>query len=257
VPLPAGQRIYGWDEDSGDIESPAAWVTSRPMADAGYAWLALSDAHPLTGLVPVLLSRADNMEGISGEAFMCSGPKDVGLIDSMSAAAVLAMGWDIDDEDDFNAYMAQKRAPFGREFPGLAPPQQELLPMAELHHAVATEQSAFLALVAARRAADVPAAVGWTGFGVDAPGSPEARCLEVATVLRSWQARFGARPLRIGSDMILRVLVERPPGTLKAATQVAAEHLAFADEYGRYSGQPIRDLAAELLGQPIWHFWWD
>ena len=60
VALPAGQRIYGWDEYSGNIEGPAAWVTSGPMADAGHAWLALSDAQPVTGLVPVLLSRADN-----------------------------------------------------------------------------------------------------------------------------------------------------------------------------------------------------
>jgi hypothetical protein len=29
---------------------------------------------------------------------------------------------------------------------------------------------------------------------------------------------------------------------------VAAEHLALADEYGRYSGQPLRELAAELVG---------
>jgi len=257
VPLPAGQRIYGWDEDSGDIERPAAWVTSTPMADAGYAWLALSDAYPLTGLVPVLLSRADNMDGISGEAFMCSGPEDIGLIDSMSAEAVLAAGWDVGEDEEFDGYFAEQRAPFGREFPGLAPPQQERLSMAELHQAVATEQPAFLALVAARRAADVPAAVGWTGFGVDAPGTPEARCLEIAAVLRSWETRFGARPLRIGSDSILRVLIERPPATLEAATRVAAEHVAFADEYGRYSGQPLQELAAELVRKPIWHFWWD
>lgn len=71
------------------------------------------------------------------------------------------------------------------------------------------------------------------------------------------KTRFGARPLRIGSDMILRVLVERPPATVNAVTQVAAEHVAFADEYGRYSGQPLHELAAELVRKPIWHFWWD
>jgi hypothetical protein len=54
--------------------------------------------------------------------------------------------------------------------------------------------------------------------------------------------------------MILRALVERPPATLEAATQVAAEHVAFADEYGRYSGQRLQELAAELVRKPIWHF---
>jgi hypothetical protein len=44
---------------------------------------------------------------------------------------------------------------------------------------------------------------------------------------------------------------------VKDALGVTAEHFAFADEYGSYSGQPIRDLAAELVVQPAWHFWWD
>ena len=256
VSLPAGQRIYGWLEDDADSEIPAAWVTSAPMAAAGDAWLALSAAHAETGLVPVLLSRAGNMEGISGEAFMLSGVQDIALIDTKSPEGILAEGWDI-GEGVLDSYLAETRAPFGLEFPGLAPAEDARLPDARLRAAVAAYQPAFLGLVAASRPADVPAAAGWTGFGVDGPGSPEARCLEVSAVLRSWEARFGARPLRIGSDMILRVLVERPPSTFEAAIRVAAEHLAFGDEYGRYSGQPISELAADLVGAPVWHFWWD
>ena len=254
VSLPAGQRIYGWMDDWADIEIPAAWVTSGPMADAGDAWLALAAAHAETGLVPVLLSRADNMEGISGEAFALCGAQDAALIDAKNPESILTEGWDVGD--DFDAYLAEKLAPFGPDFPGLAPAEDARLPDARLRRAVAAYQPAFLGLVAAGRPADVPAAAGWTGFGVDGSGL-DARCLEVAAVLRSWESRFGARPLRIGSDMILRVLVERPPSTFEAAIRVAAEHVAFADEYGRYSGQPIYELAAELVGAPVWHFWWD
>jgi hypothetical protein len=256
VPLPAGQRIYGWMDDGTDIETPAAWVTSSPVADAGDAWLALSAAHAETGLVPVLLSRARNMEGISGEAFMLGGAQDAGLIDTKSPEGILADGWDT-SENVLDSYLAETRAPFGLEFPGLAPAENTRLPDARLHAVVAAYQPAFLGLVAASRPADVPAAAGWTGFGVDGLGGPDARCLEVSAVLRSWETRFGARPLRIGSDMILRVLVERPPSTFEAAIRVAAEHVAFADEYGRYSGQPIYELAADLVGAPVWHFWWD
>jgi hypothetical protein len=256
VQLPAGQRIYGGDDDGGDT-SLVAWVTSRPMADAGYAWLALSDAHPQTGLVPVLASRAANMDGIDGEAFMFSGAEDIGMIDSLNVREILAAQWDVGEEETFDARAAKLRDPFGPKFPGLAPAQHERLPMAALHQAVATQQPAFLALVGARRAADVPAAVGWSGFGIDWPGTPRARCLEIAAVLRSWASRFGARPLRIGSDCILRVLVERPPATVEAAIPVAAEHMAFADEFGSHSGISVRQLAAELAGRPIWHFWWD
>ncbi len=257
VPLPDGQRVYGWMDDCADIEVPAAWVTSRPMADAGDAWLALSAAHAETGLVPVLLSRAGVMgEDLSGEAFMLCGAQNVGLIDVANPAAILAEGWDI-GEDVLDSRLAAKRAPFGLEFPGLAPGEETRLPEARLRAAAAAHQPAFLGLVAASRPADVPAAAGWTGFGVDWLGGPDARCLEVSAVLRSWETRFGARPLRIGSDMILRVLVERPPGTFEAAVRVAAEHVAFADSCGRYSGQPLSELAAELVNQPVWHFWWD
>lgn len=257
VQLPAGQRIYGWDDDVADIEIPLAWVTDRPMAEAADAFLALSAAHAETGLVPVLLSRDPQMgEQVSGEAFMLGGGADVGLIDAMSAETILAQGWDT-GQDSLDPTLAEVRAPFRLEFPGLAEAESSQLPEAALRAAVATHQPAFLGLIAAHRPADVPAAVGWTGFGVDSPASQEARCLSIAAVLRSWETRFGARPLRIGSDMILRVLVERPPTTFEAAIRVAAEHLAFGDEYGSYSGQPISELAAELVGKPVWHFWWD
>lgn len=256
VQLPAGRRIHGWEDDVTDITVPLAWVTDQPMDDAGDAWLALYAAEDTGGLVPVLLSRDAAAEEVSGEAFALGGGADTGLLDAMSAATILAGRWDT-GEDSLGPDLAQVRSPFGLEFPGLAEAEQGRLPEATLRAAVATHQPAFLGLVVAPRPADVPAAVGWTGFGADSPGTPQARCLEVATVLRSWETRFGARPLRIGSDMILRVLVERPPSTFEAAIRVAAEHVAFGDEYGRYSGEPISELAAELVGKPVWHFWWD
>lgn len=257
IELPAGQRIYGWDDDVTDVGIPLAWVTVRPMTDAGNAWLALSAAHAKTGLVPVLLSRAGGMNDVSGEAFGLSGTEDISLIDSMSPEEVLAAHWDLSEWEEFNAYEAGWRAPFGAEFPGLAPAGRKPLDSARLRSAVAMEDRTFLALVAVGRPADVPAAIGWSVFGADSPGRPDAISLEISTVLRSWETRFGARPLRIGSDAILRVLVDRPPSTLEAATAVAAEHLAFADECNGRSGYSVCDLAADLVGKPVWHFWWD
>ena len=267
VSLPAGQRIYGMPVPlsirqqvgiADNSQQAVAWVTSRPMADAGDAWLALCQAHPRTGLVPVLLSSVGHVSqgSITGEAFGFLGAQDVSLIDSMSAQAVLAAGWDM-GEDYLDPDLADERAPFGAEFPGLAPAEERRLPEAMLREAVAAEGPAFLGLVAARRPADIPAVVGWSMFGSDMPWSPHARSLEIAAVLRSWEARFGARPLRIGSDSILRVLVERPPGTLEAAAGVAAEHFAFADQCADGSAYTVRDLAELLVGEPVWQFWWD
>jgi Domain of unknown function (DUF4253) len=169
---------------------------------------------------------------------------------------VLEAGWDT-GEDSLDPDLAEERAPFGAEFPGLAPGEETRLPAAALRAAVTAEGPAFLGLVAARRPADIPAAVGWSVFGSDAPWSPQARSLEISAVLRSWEDRFGACLLRIGFDAILRVLVERPPRTLEAALRVAAEHFAFADQCSEGYAGTVRDLAELLVGEPVWHFWWD
>lgn len=254
IQLPAGQLIYGME--SGD-EMPIAWATSRPMAGASDVFFALSAAHARTGLVPILLSGSDGMDDIQEDFFGLEGPEDLSLIDAMDPEEVLAAHWDLGDEDTFDAYLEHLRAPYGAVFPGLAPAERTRLPHAALRSAAAGEDPAHLALVAASRPSDVPAAVGWSVFGVDAPGTPEARSLDISTVLRSWETRFAARPLRIGGDSILLVLVERPPSTLETATAVAAEHLAFADECDGVNGYPVTELAQVLVGKPVWQFWWD
>ena len=80
---------------------------------------------------------------------------------------------------------------------------------------------------------------------------PDARSLEIGAVLRSWETRFGARLLQIGSDAILRVLVDGPRD-VEHARQVAAEHLAFADECNQRSGYTVAELGAVLVDAPIW-----
>jgi Domain of unknown function (DUF4253) len=228
------------------------------MPDVGRAWLAVSGAHAETGLVPVLLAEARPGAREAGMLpdFGFFWPAEVDLLDQMSAQDVLAAGWGegADDEDD--DVLAEARAPFGRRFPGLAPPSYSRLSPAEMGQALASLAPAYLGVAAAGRPADLPAVVGWSVFGSDGIGL-DARSLAVATVLRSWEERFGARLLRIGSDAKLKVLVERPPRTLEAAWPIAAEHWALADEC---CGSGLRDvpaIAASLVNAPIWTFWWD
>jgi hypothetical protein len=156
--------------------------------DAGRLWLELSGAHAETGLAPVLLvSCADVAEsGPCGEDFGFFLPSDTGLADRMSARDVLAADWFGDEHDE---YLARAAAPFGADFPGLAPAGDTRLPRDVLERAVTSQPPAYLGLVAAGRPADVPPIVGWSVFGSDAPGGPEARALEIATVLRSWEDR--------------------------------------------------------------------
>lgn len=256
VVLPVGQRVYG---EEGEL---VAWVTSAPMADAGGVWSELSRAHAGTGLVPITLApprRADvagSSFGWDDFGFWFLG--DVSLLEMMSAGTVLAAGWYVSDDDwEYELdYLVHARAPFGQEFPGLAPAGDTPLSAGVLDRAVAEQPPAHLGLVAADRPADVPVVVGWSVFGVNERGHG-ARSLQISTVLRSWETRYGARLLRIGNDARLLVLVERPPRTCDAARRVAVEHLAFADECNGRSGYSVAELGAALIDAPIWRFWWD
>ena len=256
VHLPAGRRRYS-DQDDGD--QLVAWVTEQPMAEAGRAWLALSKVHPETGLAPVLLVGLPwtDFQGRRRPADFCfHEPADLALADQLPAREVLADGWPEDEDEDWLAVTAADRAPFGRQFPGLAPASGTRLAPAEMEQAIGSLPPAYLGVVAAQRPADVPALVGWRVFGSDGYGL-EARSLQVAVVLRSWEERFGARLLRIGSDAILQVLVERPPRSLDAAQQIAAEHWAFADECAGLGLRDVPSIAEHLVNAPVWTFWWD
>ena len=60
VPLLTERRILSTG-DAGNRHNPVAWATSTSVPDAGLAWSARSDPHPVTGLVPVLLARCGRL----------------------------------------------------------------------------------------------------------------------------------------------------------------------------------------------------
>ena len=198
---------------------PVAWVTTQPVPDPGRVWSALSDAHLETGLVPVVLT-----DGEKDEDFFFSAPDDLAELDHLDAASVLGVS--------------------------LAPPEGGKLSMAECQQFLGSLPPAPIGLVPARRPADVLPTVGWRT--VDRfPTS-----LPIAAVLRSWEARFGARLLDVGPGAQIRLLVERPPRSAEAAQRVAAEHVAFCDERAGRGRRDVAAIAASLVDAPVWTCWW-
>src|SRR5262245_13489080 len=245
VLLPAGRRVVPMDGPG----EPVAWVTAEPVPDAGLAWSALSDLQQQTGLVPILLTDSEN-----DEDYFFYGPEDVSQLDHLDAAGVLAGLWErrmpSDDEADSD-HLAVIRGPFSSQFPGLAPGEDTKLSMAQLYEALRSLDAAPIGLVPAARPADVLPTVGWLTTDQFQTSLP------IAAVLRSWEARFGARRRSVGPGAEIRLLVERPPRTTEAAQAVAAEHFAFCDEC---AGQGLRDIpriTASLVNAPTWTFWWD
>jgi hypothetical protein len=260
--LPAGKRIRG----AGGSGEPVAWVTLQPVPDPGRVWAALSAAHQETGLVPILLS------GLGGDAQDTrrpwdngefDAPADVTQLEGMDAAGVLREMWDSSayegddedwDEEEEDEEMVAMRAPFSRQFPGLAPAEGTSLSQDVIQNALASLRPARLGLVPASRPADVLPLIGWSGF---APGTDGT--LSLAAVLRSWEDRFGARLLDVGFAEI-RLLVERPPRTGEAAQRLAAEQFVFCDECtlaGQVGLSDVSSIAARLVNTPLWGFWWD
>jgi hypothetical protein len=198
---------------------PVAWVTTQPVPDPGRVWSALSDAHLETGLVPIVLT-----DGEKDEDFFFSAPDDLAELDHLDAASVLGIS--------------------------LAPPEGSKLSMAECQQFLGTLGPAPIGLVPARRPADVLPTVGWR----TADRFPTS--LPIAAVLRSWEARFGARLLDVGPGAQIRLLVERPTRSAEAAQLVAAEHFAFCDERAGQGRHDIAAIAASLVDAPVWTCWW-
>jgi hypothetical protein len=246
VTLPAGRRVTPFA-----ARRPVAWITRQPVLDIPRAWAMLSDAHEQTGLVPVSVIGG-HAQGTrpweAGELY----PLPVCDLDGLDAADVLAASWDsrIPGEEEDDAEAAGERAPFSRRFPGLAPRQDQELAAAERGRAIGSLKAAYLALVPAARPADVVPLIGWV------PANWTEGTLPVGAVLRSREDRFGAQLVEIGSDEI-RLLADRPPRTLQAAQAIAAEHFAFADECGGKGLSTVSRIAADLISNPFWSFWWD
>lgn len=251
VMLPAGRRVVP-EHPVHSPSDPVAWVTTGPVPDAGLAWSALSDASQQTGLVPVLLTDSEKDEG-----YFFFGSADVAALDHLDAAEVLAGLWERrmpseeEEEEEDSDHLAMIRGPFSRQFPGLAPGEDTRLSMAQLHDVLRSLPAAPIGLVPAARPADVLPTVGW--FTTDQFQTP----LPIAAVLRSWEARFGARLLSVGPGAQIRLLVERPPRTTEAAQAVAAEHFAFCDECAGEGLRDIPKITASIVEAPTWTFWWD
>ncbi|MDQ0776512.1 hypothetical protein QF026_004978 [Streptomyces aurantiacus] len=242
--LPPGALLDTTAE--GSWGEPLLWRADAPAAPGD--WLRLVSARRTAGLHPVLVGGRRDSEPHPDkwelDPGLASYPGD------HDADEVLAELWE--------EYAAQAE---DADWPGLAPagaPDADPdARAAEVTDALVGGASWLreprLALVPARRSADVPAAVGWCG--------PVNRTEDVAVlcaVLRSWEDRFGIRVVALTFDQLV-VSVAAPPRTLAEAEAIAAEHYAFCpDNITQSSHASLRAYAErEVLGAHSWTFWWD
>lgn len=246
VQMPPGRLLVPdpWYE-SDDVSEPVAWMTDEVVDETGRLLEPLREAFAETGLWPVVLA-----------AFMVdeSRPWEVGEVcpdcatdpTHHDAQSVLAASWAAESE----FLGPDQAAPFGSQFPGLAPASTGELDDDALAEADEYARG-LVALVPARRPADVLVQLGWTG-----PVNYFQDVGALSAVLRSWEDRFGAVVVEIGFAE-LGIAVRRPPDDEKAATAVAAELFAFCPDIVFQGYESIAALGEGIDGAPGWYFWWD
>lgn len=245
--LPPGTLVDATSD--GRRHEPLLWHADGP-AEPG-SWEGLLPARMSAGLHPLLLS----MDG----ALPATRDLDPGAMSypgDHDADEVLADLWGDEEESDEDD--ADLTAPFGRTWPGLAPAREfEADPDVRAAEVAASVVEAGwfkdprAALVPARRSADVPAAIGWTG-----PCNHENDVARLCSVLRSWEERFGVRVVAVAFDVLV-LSVAAPPASVDEAEAVAAEHFAFCPDNVTQGSGSLRAYAESLVGAPAWSFWWD
>ncbi|OKK05808.1 hypothetical protein AMK26_06715 [Streptomyces sp. CB03234] len=221
---------------------PSLWYADEPATPD--TWARLLPAREAAGMQPLLLTETQYFH-----------PSQVADPDDHDPAATLADLWDeLAQEED-----AGTLTPFSATWPGLAPASDGATDPDATAARITTEllhdddwlKGARGALVPARRSADIPAVLGWSG------ATAHTDAVHLSTVLRSWEDRFGIRVVGLGADL-LTVSVAAPPRTIADALAVAAEHYAFCPDNIWDGYDTLRAYAAEeVLDRQDWTFWWD
>lgn len=265
--LPPGRLIDATDE--GPWHEPLLWHAEGPAAPGD--WDALGSSSRASGLLPLLIDIGGTQGGPEDWELM---PGAMSYPGDHDAEEVLEQFWEEYAADELGPgkevlvemfgepnSLDETVAPYGPEWPGLAhatardaDPEARAAEIADSFTDSGTWlDEPRLALVPARRSADIPAAIGWSG-----PMNYEGDVARLCAVLRSWEDRFGIRVVALTFDQLV-LSVAAPPTTMSEAEAVAAEHFAFCpDNITQGDDETLRAYAAhEVLGKQAWSFWWD
>ncbi|MGW0885513.1 DUF4253 domain-containing protein [Streptomyces sp. NPDC002671] len=249
---PSG-RSLGLQLPPGRLIEALLWHSGKQAAPG--AWKAVAGTAARVGLVPVLLDVGRDLGPVENWELI---PEEMSYPGDHDVEEVLAEYWEEETEDEELDSLIE---PFGPDWPGLAPapvltadPDTRAAQVADSLTGGSLPRLADprVALIPARRSADIPAAIGWAGaLNYDNDVAP------LCAILRSWEDRFGIRVVALSFDT-LTVSVAAPPATQEEAEAVAAEHFAFCPDNLLQNGPDrLRAYAKKLIGEPLWSFWWD
>lgn len=77
-----------------------------------------------------------------------------------------------------------------------------------------------------------------------------------SSIHMSWHKRYGAEIVCLSGD-IIECFVPHPPTTQQECRKLALEHFAYCSDIVYQGVGSLEALAAYLLRNRIWYFWWD
>jgi hypothetical protein len=229
----AEKSIQGASAVTIAAQPPLTGVTVRARL-AFAAWTVLREAVPRTGAWPIVIGNEPALRPAP------AGESTEGIL--VRAAALDPQRWATERVDADRARFAAPSAPW----PDTVPHRAAFQVLSQL----ATQPtSAVLALVPTSVAYEVPAHLRFGGWN-DCP-PPEVH----VSALRDWHQRFGAEPVVMTSDTV-ELLVRKPVATRGQALELARFQHAYCPDIVAPALQSVEALAATLLGDPRWYFWW-
>ncbi|MBU2665948.1 DUF4253 domain-containing protein [Actinoplanes bogorensis] len=225
---PAGRPVLGFTA-SGD--EAVEW------------WQRLRDAHPGTGLWPVLMD--DEAPEYLVDAYAYEDlDTSLARVPALDGAALLAGS----QAAKLKIYGPELTAEITAALQGAGdwPDEPE-----RRGSGFFGDEPALVALVPATDGWMVPAVLhygGWNDFPIPA---------EHAAILRYWHERFGAELVSL-TGTTAEFAVARPPATRLEAAAFAWEYMAYNDgAYDFYFADTLTELAGSLQDAPVWRMWWD
>jgi hypothetical protein len=108
----------------------------------------------------------------------------------------------------------------------------------------------YIAVLPTKENAAAPAFLNWGGWN-DCP-APDYQ----VAALRSWHERYGATVVGMSGD-VMNIQVTRKPNTREEAMALAREHYEHCYDIVDQGVETLSNLAAGLMVEDWWYFWWD
>jgi hypothetical protein len=229
----AEKSIQGASAVTIAAQPPLTGVTVRARL-AFAAWTVLREAVSRTGAWPIVLGNEPALR----PATVGDSPESI----LARAAQVEPQRWARERVAAAPARFAAASAPWPETVAHRATFQV-------LGHLATQPTSAVLALVPTTVPYEVPAHLRFGGWN-DCP-PPDVH----VSAFRDWHERFGAEPVVMASDTV-ELLVRNPAATREQALELARFQHAYCPDLVAKGLQSIEALAATLLGDPRWYFWW-